>query len=88
MTILIASTFVSTRCKALLEVNSPPLQDVKVDINGHGLLCFFRDGSMRQIVFYQNGVGSEADFDGDNIIEDAPIRRFHFICFSPVINDG
>lgn len=78
-TILIASIVVSTRCKALLGVNSPRLQNVEADINGHSLLCFFRDGTMRQIVFYQNGVGSEADFNGDDIIEDTSIRMFRFV---------
>jgi hypothetical protein len=87
-TILIASIVVSTSCKALLKVNSPRLHNVEAGVNGHDLLYFFRDGSMRQIVFYQNGVGSEADFDGDNIMEDTSIRMFHFICFSSVIHDG
>lgn len=80
-TILIVSIVVSTRCKALLGVNSSRLQNIEADINGQNLLSFFRDGTMRQIVFYQNGVGSEADFNGDDIVEDTTIRMFRFIYY-------
>ena len=41
----------------------------------------FSDGSMKQIVFYQSGVGSEADFNGDDIIVDPSISTLHSIYF-------
>ena len=54
------------------------------------ILTITRDGR-RQIVFYQSGVGSEADFAGNALPEDTLIgtRGFKvFVCLADIVYSG